>query len=149
MEELNALVKAKKKDAIINHLTRVFNTQGETFTIVLSKTSEQTIDELVDLISLYLKDRNSFYPFVVTDYLLVATDLISFATLPPPRVNFVGYRSSLKNFLKVILAHKRGEASEKSWEEEIDEALKIMEKIAKKAKPREDAAELVRRFRDA
>jgi len=31
----------------------------------------------------------------------------------------------------------------------IDEALKVMEKIAKKARPREDATELVRRFRDA
>jgi len=31
----------------------------------------------------------------------------------------------------------------------IDEALKVMEEIAKKAGPREDAAELVRRFRDA
>jgi len=148
VEELNALVKAKKKDAIINYLTRVFNTQGETSIIALSKTSEQSIDELIDLI-LYLKDRNSFCQFVVTDYPLVVTDLINFATLPPLRVNFVGYRRSFKNFLKVMLVHKREEASEKSWEEEIDEALKIMEKIAKKAKPREDAAELVRRFRDA
>lgn len=31
----------------------------------------------------------------------------------------------------------------------IDETLKVVEEIAKKARPREDASELVRMFRDA
>jgi len=34
-----------------------------------------------------------------------------------------------------------------SQEKEVEEALKIMERISKKAKPKEDAAELVRKFR--
>jgi len=32
--------------------------------------------------------------------------------------------------------------------EEVDKALEIMERIAKKAKPKEDAAEIIRRLRD-
>jgi len=34
------------------------------------------------------------------------------------------------------------------WEEEVDEALNVMDKIAKKARPKEDAAEMIRRLRD-
>jgi len=34
-------------------------------------------------------------------------------------------------------------------EEEVDETLETMEKIARKAKPKEHAEELIRRFRDA
>jgi len=33
--------------------------------------------------------------------------------------------------------------------EEVDEALSVAERIAKKARPKEDAAEMIRRFRDA
>jgi len=35
----------------------------------------------------------------------------------------------------------------RQWEE-VDGALSIMEKIAKKARPKEDAAEMIRRLRD-
>jgi len=35
-----------------------------------------------------------------------------------------------------------------SREEEVDEALETMERIAKKARPKEDAAELIRGLRD-
>jgi len=73
--------------------------------------------------------------------IVVITYPVSVA-IPLSHASFVGY-------LNIELAREWGEASEKSWEEEVDEALKVMEKIAEKARPREDAAELVRRFRDA
>jgi len=56
--------------------------------------------------------------------------------------------SHVVGHLNVTLAHEGEGTLEGSWEEEIDEALKVMERIAEKARPREDAAELVRRFRD-
>jgi len=34
------------------------------------------------------------------------------------------------------------------WEEEVDKAMEIMERIAKKARPKEDAAELIRGLKD-
>ena len=72
--------------------------------------------------------------------IIVITYPISVA-IPHSHVNFVGY-------LNIISAREREGTLERSWEEEIDEALKVMERIAEKARPREDAAELVRRFRD-
>jgi len=56
--------------------------------------------------------------------------------------------SHVVGHLNIVLAREGGGTLEGSWEEEIDEALKVMERIAEKARPREDAAELVRRFRD-
>jgi len=158
VEELNALAKAKE-GIIIIHFKKDFTTTGEAFIITSSKASERSIDELVDLISSHYKkfiaslseqekinvekDRKIF------DSIIVVADPISFAVIPLSHVGLVAYRRGFKNLLKITLAHERREASEKSWEEEIDEALKVMEKIAKKARPREDAAELVRRFRNA
>lgn len=56
--------------------------------------------------------------------------------------------SHVVGHLNITLAREGEVTLEGSWEEEIDEALKVMERIAEKARPREDAAEFVRRFRD-
>jgi len=76
----------------------------------------------------------------ITVTIIVITYPISVA-IPLSHVNFIGY-------LNIILTREREGTSERSWEEEIDEALKIMKKIAEKARPSEDAAELVRKLRD-
>lgn len=146
MEELNALAKAKE-GIIIIHFKKDFTTTGEAFIITSSKASERSIEELVDLILLYYKSKQE-KTNVEKDRKIVG-DPISFAAIPLSHISLVTYRRGFKNLLKITLTHQRREASQKSWEEEIDEALKVMEKIAKKARPREDAAELVRRFRNA